>query len=509
MFYLFLLLMWWALVATVFMVLSVPLVVVTSAVFLVLYVSAYMRASGRALGVLSPGQAVAVPAPSMTGPGEPAYVHYLSGPAGRDLKQVVRLSWEEMRLQARKRRDWLKAKFFGYGKNNYWRAIGVLFGAGLVVSSLITAAVMGLVIVGELAIWGLLFVLAKTVLYLLRGLDAGLSYLRGIKLSCPTCHNRVVYPAYECPGCGTRHHDVRPGKYGLLRRVCACGHRMPTLLLLGSHRMTAYCSNQVCGAPLAEGAGTAREIVVPMVGATTAGKTRMMLALAATLVDGHPMPGMHAEPADQETKRRLADLQESLRKKGGTDKTLAQDAMRGFSFNLNGGKVRRLVHIYDPPGERLNDSALLHELRFMRIADAFVFVVDPLAIPDVWDSLDAGAQSRYLPVRSARPPDFIFSQVVQSLEGMGVQPRKKALAVAVTKSDLTAGIPICGELGDGSDAVRGWLNERVGMGNMVRAITKAFGEVRYFHTTARFTGGDTDDNVRDLLMWTLGRYGVS
>ena len=509
MFYLFFLLMWYAFVATVFMVLSVPLIVVASGVFLVIYVGAYMRASGRALGVFAPAQMVMIPAPSLTGPGEPAYVHYLSGPAGRDLHQVARLSWAEMQLQSRKMRDWLKAKFFSFGMTNYRKAVGVLLGAGLLVGSLITAAVMAFVIVGALLIWGALFVLAKAVLYLLRGLDAGLSYLRGVKLSCPTCHHRVVYPAYECPGCGTRHHDVRPGRYGLTRRICACGHRMPTLLLLGSHRMTAYCSNSACGAPLAAGAGTAREIVVPMLGATTAGKTRMMLALAATLVDGHPLSGLRAGPADEETGRRLAQLQGTLASKGSTDKTLAQDAMRGFSFNLNGGRVKRLVHIYDPPGERLNDSTLLHELRFMRMADSFVFVVDPLAIPDVWDSLDPGARGRLQPVRSARPPDFIFSQVVQSLEGMGVQPRKKALAVAVTKSDLTAGIPICAELGDNSDAVRHWLNDRVGMDNMVRAISKAFGDVRYFHTTARFDGGDTDLNVRELLLWTLGRYGVN
>jgi hypothetical protein len=507
--YFVILLVWYAFVASVFLMLSGPLIAVASAVFLVIYMTAYVRASGRALGVLGTGGAVAVPPPSRTGPGEPAYLHYLSGPAGRDLRQVARLCQQDMRLQADKARGWLKAKFFGYGMSNYRRVVGLLLGAGLVAGTVIAAVVLGLAAGGLLLIWGLLFLFAKAVLYLLRWLDAAMSQLRGIRLTCPSCHHRVIYPAYECPGCGTRHRDVRPGRYGLVRRICACGQRMPTLLLLGSHGMTAYCPHSGCGAPMAKGAGTAREIVLPMVGATTAGKTRMMLALATTLVDERPLPGLCAQPADPHTTGRLSELQRSLRSKGDTDKTLPGDAMRALSFNLNGGRVRRLVHIYDPPGERLNDSARLHELRFMRMADTFVFVVDPLAIPDVWQSLDPRSQGRYQQFRSAQPPDFIFSQVLQNLEGMGVQPRRKALAVAVTKSDLTAGIPICADLGDGSDAVRAWLSDRVGMDNMVRAIDKAFGDVRYFRTTTRSEPGTTDGNVRDLLLWTLGRYGVN
>ena len=509
MFYLIFLLFWYALVVSVFVMLSVPMVVASSAVFLVIYMTAYVRASGRALGVLGAGGTVAVPPPNRTGPGEPAYLHYLSGPAGQDLKQVARLCRQDMRLQADKARGWLKARFFRPGMTNYRRAVGVLIGAGLVAGTVSTAVVLGLAAAGLLLIWGLLFLLAKTVLYVLRWLDAGMSQLRGVRLTCPSCHHRVVYPAYECPGCRTRHRDVRPGRYGLLRRICGCGHRMPTLLLLGSHRMTAYCPHSGCGAPMAAGAGTAREIVLPMVGATTAGKTRMMLALATTLVEERPLSGLAALPADAHTAGRLSDLQMSLRSKGDTDKTLPGDAMRALSFNLNGGRVRRLVHIYDPPGERLNDSARLHELRFMRMADTFVFVVDPLAIPDVWRSLDPRARDRYEQFRSAQPPDFIFSQVLQNLEGMGVQPRKKALAVAVTKSDLIAGVPICADLGESSDAVRAWLSDRVGMDNMVRAIAKAFGDVRYFRTTTRSAPGNTDGNVRDLLLWTLGRYGVN
>ncbi|WP_255658805.1 hypothetical protein [Actinoplanes sp. L3-i22] len=483
-------LIWYVLVAAIFVVVGVPLVAVASCVFLVLGTLAYLRASRLALG----DEALPVPVPKE---GEvPAYVHYLSGPAGRDMQHLAELTVREMRELAEKTRTWIKNQFFYYGMDNYRKAVGVLVTAGVVVGALITGLVMVVVTIGALLVWGLLFVLAKGLLYTLRGVDSGLSHLRGVKLTCPACHHRVVYPAYDCPnpGCAHRHEDVRPGKYGLLRRTCACGYRMPTLLLLGSHKMTAYCPH--CEAPMAEGAGTVREIVVPMLGATTAGKTRMMLALADTMTGT-----LAATAADGPTAGSLTRMRAALDARGDTGKTIAEDAVRAYSFNLG----RRLVHIYDPPGEDFADSSRLQLRLFLRNAHAFVFVVDPFAIPDVWNSLEPQAQRDYQAIRSSQPPSYIFEQVLENLTGMGVKIAATSLAVAVTKSDLTTGLPICADL---DDDVRAWLTDRVGMANMVRSIEKSFGTVRYFHTTARSTADGVDPHVRDLLKWTLGRNGV-
>ncbi|AEV89085.1 hypothetical protein ACWT_8076 [Actinoplanes sp. SE50] len=486
---------WYLLVGAAFLILGIPLIIITSGVILVRCAGAYLKASGQALGVRRPDASVPVPEPRDV----PAHVHYLSGPAGRDLQQVALLTAQETKRQADLTRSWLKREFFQFSMSSYRKAVGVLVTVGTVGGAAISGLVMIFVALGALLVWGLLFVLGKSLLYLLRGVDSALSHLRGIKLTCPSCHHRVVYPAYDCPNpeCTHRHEDVRPGRYGLLRRTCACGYRMPTLLVLGSHRMTAYCPH--CHAAMASGAGTAREIVMPMLGATSAGKTRMMLALAETLLP-------RATPADVPTGNALAEMREALQVRGATRKTIAEDAVRAYSFNLTANRVRRLVHIYDPPGEDFSDSARLQARRFLRGAHAFVLVIDPFAIPDVWNSLDPATQQRYRAIRSAQPPSYIFEQVLDNLTGMGVRTADKALAVAVTKSDLTAGLPI----GDGiDDDVRGWLRDRVGMANMVRSIEKSFGEVRYFHTTAVFDPGATDPNVHELLGWTLRRYGVN
>ncbi|MFI1993853.1 hypothetical protein [Actinoplanes sp. NPDC020271] len=490
MFYLIFVLIWYAFIATIFVIVSVPLIAVASTTFLILCTAAYVRASRLALGP----EAAPIPQPE----GVPAYVHYLSGPAGRDLRRIADLTWQEMREVGERARSWLKSRFFYYGLDNYRRAVGVLIAAGLVAGAVITALVMGVVTLGALLVWGLLFVLAKGLLYTLRGVDSGLSQLRGIKLTCPACHHRVVYPAYDCPNpsCHRRHTDVRPGRYGLLRRTCVCGERMPTLLVLGSHRMTAYCPH--CEAPMAEGAGTAREFRTVMVGATTAGKTRLMLALAETMTGT-----FGATLADRPTSTAISQLQAALAARGDTGKTLAEDAVRAYSFNLD----RRVVHLYDLPGEDFTDTARLSLRRFLDGAHAFVFVVDPFAIPDVWDSLEPAAQREYQSIRSSQPPSYVFEQVLETLTGVRAgKLGHVSLAVAVTKSDLTAGLPIC----DGLDEdVRAWLSDRAGMANMVRTIEMSFGRVRYFHTSARFTPSGVDPHVRDLLAWTLNRNGVN
>jgi signal recognition particle receptor subunit beta len=489
-FYLVFVLIWYALIATIFLIVSIPLIAVASTTFLVLCTAAYVRASKLALGP----EAAPVPQPE----GVPAYVHYLSGPAGRDLRQVADLTWRETREVGEKAQSWLKKRFFYYGMDNYRRAVGALIAAGLIAGAVVTALVMAVVALGALLVWGVLFVLAKALLYTLRGVDSGLSQLRGIKLTCPACHHRVVYPAYDCPNpsCDRRHTDVRPGKYGLLRRTCACGERMPTLLVLGSHRMTAYCPH--CEAPMAEGAGTAREFRTVMVGATTAGKTRLMLALAETMTGA-----LRASLADEPTRNTITQMRAALGARGETSKTLAEDAVRAYSFNLD----RRVVHLYDLPGEDFTDTARLRLRRFLDSAHAFVFVVDPFAIPEVWNSLDPAAQREYQSVRSSQPPGYIFEQVLETLTG--VRAKKLAdvsLAVAVTKSDLTAGLPICAGL---DDDVRAWLSDRAGMANMVRSIEKSFGKVRYFHTSARVIRDGVDPHVQDLLAWTLNRNGVN
>ena len=54
-----------------------------------------------------------------------------------------------------------------------------------------------------------------------------------IKNACPNpdCQASFLIPTYECPGCGEKHTNLVPSKYGILKRTCLCGTKLPTTAL--------------------------------------------------------------------------------------------------------------------------------------------------------------------------------------------------------------------------------------------------------------------------------------
>jgi hypothetical protein len=58
----------------------------------------------------------------------------------------------------------------------------------------------------------------------------------------------------------------------VLRRRCQCGNKIPTLLILGGYRMTAMCTT--CGRQMSDETGRFSELVLPLLGGQSAGKTR-------------------------------------------------------------------------------------------------------------------------------------------------------------------------------------------------------------------------------------------
>ena len=63
---------------------------------------------------------------------------------------------------------------------------------------------------------------------------------------------------------------MRPSKYGVFKRKCQCGHKIPTTFFNGRQKLQAVCLR--CGTLLKDG-GKHIDIVIPVVGGTSAGKT--------------------------------------------------------------------------------------------------------------------------------------------------------------------------------------------------------------------------------------------
>jgi len=469
------------------------------------YLWAYASGLASSLGIGSESRALAVPRPvAGAGASAPAaYQHYLFGQAWQDARQAALLTfrgqwkittqvWGGLTRTAFARGATLEARMVAGAIQIIGITIGFLLAAGILVLAAITQAAAIAVLVSGCLLG----------VYLLRGLDTAALRIRRIGITCvnPDCYKPVPYPAYGCPGCNTLHVDVRPGRFGVTRRVCGCGHKMTTLLLFGSHTMKAYCPH--CRRELEESAGVRPEIVVPVFGAPGAGKTQLMTALVIGAEAAAPLAGGRVEPADDHTRRWLAGARQELFDHKATAKT-GVALQRPYSFVLKPRRGRgRLLKIFDAAGEVFADSSKIDTMRFALAASTFAFVVDPLSIETVWSALGPATRSSLREVRASREPGSVFEQTIQNFLNMGVETAKASLMVAVTKADLIETQLEDAEVFDDA-SIRKWLVDTLKLDNMVRAMDHAFRDVRFMLTSAVPSGQGVDTSIETFLRTLL------
>ncbi|MFE7382799.1 hypothetical protein ACFU9F_20805 [Streptomyces zhihengii] len=442
----------------------------------------------------------------------PAYRNYFFGPAVRDLHQIVNLGavmWgrsvgDRFRALARERLTQAREP----GALKLAQALALL--VGLAVGAALSLPLL-LLLLGLHALLVLLIHLAARLFAAcLRGLDLIVLRLKGLVrgVLCPHCYERVPYPSYACPRaeCRRRHGDIRPGRYGIVRRRCACGARMPTLLILmrRGNRLAAFCTHAHCGKPLNRDAGHAREIALPLVGGRAAGKTQLMAAMLMALESAAGSGGPEVRLADEDSVSGYGVLREVLAMKGHTRAT-QRNLARAHSAVLGRGRSEQLVHLFDAAGEHFARGEDTDALRYVRAARTVVFVLDPLAVDVTWellDDADGAAVDRTL--ASTDRPDTVFANASQAMARLGERGPRPRLAVAVSKTDLLAGSGVLPDRLDDSATARGWLTENLGLGNLVHAMELEFGEVRYFFTAAvTDDDGRVDPSLAPFTAWCL------
>jgi hypothetical protein len=384
--------------------------------------------------------------------------------------------------------------------------VGVALWIGLILGTVIGALLGGVIAGLHACVVVIVQGAARGCIWVLRVADAAVLYARGVRgMRCPWCYEKNTYPAYRCTACGRRHRDIRPGQYGVFRRRCQCDARMPTLILLGSYRMNALCV--YCDRQMSDETGRFRELVLPLLGGRAAGKTRLM---AAMLVCLHELASSEVSLSNAET-RVAYEVLGTVLDEGGHILATTSELPHAHSFRLRFGRHTRLVHIFDPAGERLVDRDRTDELRYLEAARMFLFVLDPMAVPGFWDSLtDADRSGLDRTLASQVHPQQVFDQAVQQAIAMGVPLRRSQLTVAISKTDLFEHTRLfegreAMRATDGDQWARRWLTERFGLGNLIRAMDNEFREVRFFFTAAvTVAPGHVHDSVPPLVTRSLG-----
>ncbi|WP_229905504.1 TRAFAC clade GTPase domain-containing protein [Lentzea cavernae] len=425
---------------------------------------------------------------------EPAWDFYLRGQAWRDIVHAHRAGAAAARGVIAKRAKEIGKKHFEDPLGNNW--LGAFHYLGLALGLLLALAALVSAGVGTGLFLFVLLGCSYLALYLLRLVDVVMLRFRGITMTCRVCGHRVTEVLYGCPGCKTTlHGDVRPGRYGMTRRRCQCGKPFPSMMVLmwfvkQDDKPTLWCPRYRDGEEphqLTGHTGEMAEIVLPVFGAPSAGKTQLITVLIIAMEAMTTRSGGDFTYADDQSRKWAEDGKRKLVATSRPDKTkiatkggVAPPACSVLVAPRRG--TRKLVHVFDAAGEIFSNAKQIQELQYFRIARTFVFVVDPMSIKSVWDGFELAERQAFEDRRAQQEPHVTFSETVSTMTAMGVDLAKIHLVVAVSKADLVKPMLADVDTGD-SLAIKEWL-EDVGQGNIVRRMETTFKEVTYFLTAA-------------------------
>lgn len=374
---------------------------------------------------------------------------------------------------------------------------------GAVVFYGVIAVVLGIAWLGWLAVVGAV-----------RGADAGVRRMRRAKATChhSGCNYRSTLPAYRCSECGEVHHDIRAGRQGAFVRRCGCGQLLPTTVLQASAGLVAVC--QDCGRDLRSGAAVLTDVVLPVFGPASAGKTRLVLAGMLALAQHLKAVGGSMGLVGPESLATYREAGAVVRSGDETTKTDARRSPPGTTVRLSVGRRRAQLHLFDAAGELFSSREQSRELRFLDDAQGLVFILDPFSVPAVADDLRGPLAPRLVAARPAEErPEDSYLITAQWLKDQRVELGRLPLAVAVVKADLLLGLPPAAGLaaGSGSADIERWLRDK-GLDNMVDGAQRDFGEVR-FHLVSSLRDGPAGPagelSPARPLLWLLRRSGFA
>ena len=315
-------------------------------------------------------------------PPEPAFEIYFSRPLVRDFRLAFAAAQRETIAVARTRYGQASARFKGAALPLAWGVgLGSFAGAllGFVVGALI-AIPLGLVV---LSVAAFVWVGSR----LLQSVERGRRRLRGAHFDCPSCHERAPLPVYVCPGCGAKHKQLLPGKWGVKRRRCECDSvTLPVRESGGRHSLTAECPS--CSYVMPGAGGIVPEVVVRIVGGPKAGKTAFLASLLVEL-DERTQAGSSRLSVTQESRKAFEELSGDLKAGRVPAKTQDRAVTPAFVAEVRSGASRSaLLYAHDVAGERFQQADAVRDMSALERTRGALILIDPFSLRAVGSTLD-------------------------------------------------------------------------------------------------------------------------
>jgi GTPase SAR1 family protein len=253
----------------------------------------------------------------------------------------------------------------------------------VVIFGTLVFAVMSLVFVCIIVVLMLCVYIGFTIIW---ALDRFYLMRHKIFTACNECKEKSLIPTYVCDRCGAEHTKLVPGVYGILKRRCKCGNKLPSMAYNGRNKLKAECAN--CRTELFDRESV--PICIPVVGGRSVGKTAFITAFSKEFIDKVvPANGWTASFYNPAKEKIYNDIETDY-KRGSTRMTerpqdISQTSAVSFSFFISGKNIHpeRLVHVYDIAGEVFTDDVETEMQNQYEYCQGIVLIIDPFAIPGV------------------------------------------------------------------------------------------------------------------------------
>lgn len=456
-------------------------------------------------------------------PKEPAYLSYFFGASYKELWGTIRESWVKNGKKIASSAIDLIRVWHLYG---FYKALCLfIFRLGILISVAIFGTLFTLIFSAlHIVIIFVLMILVYIGFIVLKFIDAIFCLFKGISTNCynPNCERKFRLPIYRCPKCGRLHYHLVPSKYGILKRKCLCGTKLPTTFINGRQKLDALCP--YCNADAIK--GVHRSYLIPVIGGPSSGKTCFVNMGIKALQDSSSNYGLEFVyqnvPGDE--------YQSNIQYLDNGNLPMKTNDLRfkyyNFYLTKANSKIKNLVSICDIAGEVFTDRQLASEQEGYRFADGLVVIVDPLSITDY--AKEVSSKASVTAYRgSAQSMNDVASCIVNTLEGLLHRNSKQSLgmyvAIVFTKLDIPGLDEEIGDVAinqyivahpntsvlDANNAVCEDFLRRYNETSFLNIIKTRFKEVQFFSTTAlgHNPSGQkfTPKNVAEPLLWVIDK----
>ncbi|MBE6530035.1 MAG: hypothetical protein E7680_05500 [Ruminococcaceae bacterium] len=460
---------------------------------------------------------------------EPAKISYFFGESYSDLWHTIRTSWKKNIAKIKEAAIQLKKS---WSKRNIYRSICLTF---LKVAILASISVFGTLFTAIFSLIHivLLFILMTAVylgFVLLRGMDTIYLLLKGITTNCynPGCERKFTLPIYICPSCQALHYRLVPSKYGIFKRTCNCGAKLPTTFFNGRQKLDSLCPH--CQSPAIK--GVHKSLLIPVVGGANSGKTCFINTAIDQIEKKAPTLGLKYQyqpvPGDayEENIKRLNS--------GVFPQKTGDLSFKYYNFYLatKETKVSNLISVCDIAGEIFTNQDSMTKQQGYRFADGLIVVIDPLSIAEFNQELKKTlSDSDYASLNgSTQLIGDVLSGLINTMESLyhikAKDTIKKTLAIVFSKCDIPT---LKDKLGDA--AIRQYMKNNsvdycnasnalceqflleYGESSFINTVKSKFSEIQYFtcSATGSNSGAGKFDpiDVEKPLLWMIGKMNKS